>query len=249
VSGEEKVIDMQAERQETALVHTEQGKLVRAASTQDVIAAFGEYQRIQAALDKMMPDSIMEIRDKKFRKKNYWRAIATAFNLNVEVATERRVEFGDDWGYEVSYRAIAPNGRVASGDGTCMASEKVSEEKGIFATVHNVRSHAHTRAYNRAVSNLVGFGEVSAEEVETGASRGPSGGRKATDKQTKMLWAKAKAKSEDAGVSAEDILKQAYETVGAKSKQDVLGSQVDALVKFIEGYDPAPAAKEDPVPF
>jgi hypothetical protein len=29
-----------------------------------------------------------------------------------------------------------------------------------------VRSHAHTRAFNRAVSNLCGFGEVSAEEVE-----------------------------------------------------------------------------------
>ena len=34
------------------------------------------------------------------------------------------------------------------------------------ATEHNVRSHAHTRAYARAVSNLVGFGEVSAEEVD-----------------------------------------------------------------------------------
>jgi hypothetical protein len=34
------------------------------------------------------------------------------------------------------------------------------------ATEHNVRAHAHTRAFNRAVSNLVGFGEVSAEEME-----------------------------------------------------------------------------------
>lgn len=33
------------------------------------------------------------------------------------------------------------------------------------ATEHNVRGHAHTRAFNRAVSNLVGFGEVSAEEA------------------------------------------------------------------------------------
>ena len=33
------------------------------------------------------------------------------------------------------------------------------------ATEHNVRGHAHTRGFNRAVSNLVGFGEVSAEEV------------------------------------------------------------------------------------
>lgn len=35
----------------------------------------------------------------------------------------------------------------------------------IEATEHNVRSHAHTRAFNRAVSNLCGFGEVSADEI------------------------------------------------------------------------------------
>jgi hypothetical protein len=33
---------------------------------------------------------------------------------------------------------------------------------------HNVRSGAHTRAYNRAVSNLVGGGEVSADELNEG---------------------------------------------------------------------------------
>jgi hypothetical protein len=33
------------------------------------------------------------------------------------------------------------------------------------ASHHNVRGHAHTRAFNRAVSNLVGFGEVSADEM------------------------------------------------------------------------------------
>lgn len=44
------------------------------------------------------------------------------------------------------------------------------------ATTHNVRSHAHTRAKNRAISDLCGFGEVSAEEVqrtEAPAEAGP----------------------------------------------------------------------------
>jgi hypothetical protein len=36
------------------------------------------------------------------------------------------------------------------------------------ATVHNVRAHATTRAKNRAISDLVGFGEVSAEELPPG---------------------------------------------------------------------------------
>ena len=46
----------------------------------------------------------------------------------------------------------------------------VSEKHGSSGTVHNVRSHAHTRAFNRAVSNLVGFGEVSADELMHGAT-------------------------------------------------------------------------------
>jgi hypothetical protein len=40
-------------------------------------------------------------------------------------------------------------------------------EKGRKNTLHNTRSTAETRAFNRAVSNLVGGGEVSAEEVYT----------------------------------------------------------------------------------
>lgn len=112
-----------------------------------------------------------------------------SFNLQVECTSERRVQYDDDWGYEVTYRATAPNGATADGDGSCMASEKIvykktwvdgkkvptrdrdgnlvvdKEATSQNATVHNTRSHAHTRAFNRAVSNLVGFGEVSADEI------------------------------------------------------------------------------------
>jgi hypothetical protein len=85
--------------------------------------------------------------------------------------TERSVigaldDGSDNYVYTVTYRATAPNGRSAVGDGTCAAAEK--QRGRMKATDHNVRSHAHTRAWNRAVSNLVGFGEVSAEEVERG---------------------------------------------------------------------------------
>ena len=49
------------------------------------------------------------------------------------------------------------------GDGSCFASEKTGGR--LRATEHNVRAHAHTRAQNRAISGLVGFGEVSADEM------------------------------------------------------------------------------------
>lgn len=134
--------------------------IVRAA-VGDVTGAIVEYTRIQAALDASLPDCILKIQGKAFRKKNYWRAIATAFNLNLEIREEKLDETANGWGYLVVYRATAPNGRFSDGDGSCYASEKTDA----MATVHNVRAHAHTRAMNRAISNLVGFGEVSAEEM------------------------------------------------------------------------------------
>lgn len=123
---------------------------------------FHAYTSMQKEIDKAMPDQIMTIQGRQFRKKGYWRAVRAAFSLKVWCVSEERIESDGTWGYSVLYRAEGRNGMSADGDGVCMASEK----RGGQATVHNVRSHAHTRAFNRAVSNLVGFGEVSAEEVE-----------------------------------------------------------------------------------
>jgi len=128
------------------------------------------YKDLQQTLDRAMPDSIMQLDGKPFRKKAYWKAIAVAFGLSVEVTEERRevcgelADGGDNYSYFVTYKASTPSGRAATGDGACSASEK--QRGRMKASEHNVRSHAHTRACNRAISNLVGFGEVSAEEID-----------------------------------------------------------------------------------
>ncbi len=182
--------------------------------------ALTTYQEIQKVFDEKMPEAIIQIGEKKFRKKVYWRAIATAFHVSCEVRSVDRIEnpdvnFGgipiDDWGYDAVVRAIAPDGRISDGDGSCMASEKWTlrpecpscgssasafrskkgDAKEFYcwrkkggcgaewdggpnatmgvddsqATLHNIRSHAITRAKNRAISDLVGFGEVSADEL------------------------------------------------------------------------------------
>jgi hypothetical protein len=177
--------------------------------------ALTAYRELQRALDASMPEQIMTLDGKPFRKKGYWRAIAVAFNLTVEPmpGSERRevtTRFDDgreNFGYVVTYRASTPNGRSTTGDGSAFAVEKARrfrcphpERPGSArtlhfpaeacpdfdpafqwktlpaqATEHNIRSHAHTRAFNRAVSNLVGFGEVSAEEVERGEPVVPAG--------------------------------------------------------------------------
>lgn len=136
----------------------------------DMVNAFKAYQGLQRALDSSMPDQLLELDGKVFRKKGYWRAIAVAFNLTVEPTEERREVYGqledgsDNYCWITTYRATTPIGRSATGDGSCAAAEK--QRGRMKASEHNVRSHAHTRAFNRAVSNLVGFGEVSAEEAE-----------------------------------------------------------------------------------
>lgn len=171
---------------------------------QQMVQALEAYRELQTALDRSMPDQVMTLDGRPFRKKGYWRAIAVAFNLSVELIEERRDVSGlfadgrENFGYVVTYRATSPGGRAAVGDGSCFAVEKARRfkcphpENGnarrtlhfpqescpdydpnfqwktlpAQATEHNIRSHAQTRAFNRAVSNLVGFGEVSAEEVE-----------------------------------------------------------------------------------
>lgn len=175
-----------------------------AITPEQMVMALDKYRELQTALDRSMPDQIMNLDGKPFRKKGYWRAIALAFNLEVTKIEEKREVTGkfndgrDNFGYIVTYQAKHPSGRSMTGDGACFAVEKARrfkcphpESEGSKrtlhfphntcpsfdpdfqwralpgeATEHNVRSHANTRAYNRAVSNLVGFGEVSAEEVE-----------------------------------------------------------------------------------
>lgn len=135
-----------------------------------MVKALSDYRDLQRALDQSMPDQIMQIQGKTFRKKGYWRAIRVAFNLTVTCERETREVLGtldnggENYVYSVTYRAASSSGVSVTGDGTCAAAEK--QRGRLAATEHNVRSHAHTRAFNRAVSNLVGFGEVSAEEVE-----------------------------------------------------------------------------------
>ncbi len=216
-------------------------------SAELMVAALDAYRDLQKKLDKSMPDQIMELEGKPFRKKGYWRAVALAFNLSVDPVEEKRIVSGtfkdgrENFGWIVTYRASHPlSGRSQTGDGACFAVEKARrfrcphphpevewktlhfpqntcpqfdpdfQWKGLpaEATEHNVRGHAHTRAYNRAVSNLVGFGEVSAEEVERDEDHQPGGahaakaagsGRTAAVSQSAQGQTTAPAASQAAG--------------------------------------------------
>ena len=134
-----------------------------AVTPEEALQAWKKYEALKAKI--VTENDVQKIQGKDFLKKSYWRKIATFFNLSLECVAEERVLSGEVVIYSLTYKAIAPNGRFSYGDGAC-----ASDEKGLDKTEHNTRAIAHTRAFNRAVSNLVGGGEVSAEEMPVESS-------------------------------------------------------------------------------
>jgi hypothetical protein len=244
-------------------------------------SAFRAYQALQHTLDEAMADQVITIEGRKFRRKGYWRGVATAFNLTLTLVEERREIHGtfedghDNFVFFVVYQATAPNGRAAIGDGACAALEKANRRDANKwaklpwqATEHNVRSHAHTRAFNRAVSSLVGFGEVSAEELEredderpeampTATSLPPDSSaptsttvrrvspdsRPLTEPQRRKLFASAKGKWPDT-----DTLKAAlYLAFGVDSTKDLRMADYEQALEIVE-RGPRPIAPVQEVP-
>lgn len=95
-----------------------------------------------------------------------WCAISTTL-----VGTEiDRDTDGKGLRWRVTVRATAPDGRMADGVGSFDVKERPSKKP-----EHDGLAQAYTRARNRAVMDLIGMGEVSAEEMTNGGAEGDSG--------------------------------------------------------------------------
>src|SRR3954451_22807465 len=148
----------------------EVGVIRPVASAEEVLAAWQQFQDVKRSL--LTLDDYQDIQGRPRIKKSGWRKIAAAFGISDALLREERREVdapsGRHFVWEVSARAIAPNGRYADAVGSCASTERR------FAHLeHDVRSTAHTRAKNRAIADLVGGGEVSAEEIIDGEAWEP----------------------------------------------------------------------------
>ncbi len=130
-------------------------------SPQDALDAWNAYQEL---CKKLLNDSdYATIRGKKARKRTGWAKLRRALNISTEIVYAEWEEFDEgDCGYIVTVRAAFPDGRHEDGDGYCDSYELHSGN--IAPTRHNIRAKAVTRAKNRATADLIGSGEVSAEE-------------------------------------------------------------------------------------
>lgn len=109
-----------------------------------------------------------------FPKRSALQKIANAYRVSTQIVS-REVERGGDGQIlrcSVVVRAIHPDGRFSEGDGVCSRDEERFATSG-DKIEHDLPATAVTRATNRAISNLVAFGAVSAEEVEADVGNEP----------------------------------------------------------------------------
>jgi hypothetical protein len=166
----------------TELVRRERrSEVLHPLDRQQLVASFREYQEL---CKELLDDSDYQEytrrekvggvwRDvpKRFKKKSAWRKLAAAFDLDVSVVGGVRIERDFD-GKPIRAaaiaRAIAPSGRYMEGTGYCSIDES-RFEKDRSKAENDLPATAETRAKNRAISDLLGTGEVSAEEASAGS--------------------------------------------------------------------------------
>lgn len=131
---------------------------------------------VKALLDK---SDYQQINGVPKKKKSAWRKLATAFNISDDIV-EKEIIREDDHQIVSAWfmvKATLPNGRYGIGVGDCSIFDKISKKDNVMPSnfelrkrfnnaEHDVLTTAHTRAKSRAISDLVGGGEVSAEELE-----------------------------------------------------------------------------------
>jgi hypothetical protein len=144
----------------------------------DVQAVMRAYEETCKAV--LGPDDVQRVGDREFTKRSGFQKLGAAYGVSTEIVTQQvdEVERGADEHRFVLVaravvRAIHPTGRHAEGDGACASNEK-RFRRGDEKMEHSLMATAVTRATNRAISNLIAFGSVSAEEVQEGQT-GPAG--------------------------------------------------------------------------
>jgi len=156
----------------------------------DVEHSMREWEAYQDLTRRLLTDDdYPKIGNRKFKKKSAWRKYARAFNISCERVAEEIVRDDDGWPRfaRIVVRASDPSGRYQDAEQECHVTERCCEKargetcsnrsqyhqhcplacngKTHFSHPGDIAATAFTRAKNRAISDLIGAGEVSAEEM------------------------------------------------------------------------------------
>jgi hypothetical protein len=156
------------------------GGMLSPVDVDNAVAFWDNYQELTEKL--LNKDDYQKIGEKSFKKKSAWRKYATAFNISDEIIDKEITtdKMGRILTAVYTVKATAPNGRTGIGVGACSTFDKAHElptptcsltpcdGRRHFSNPENdIRATAHTRAKSRAISDLIGAGEVTAEEMDS----------------------------------------------------------------------------------
>lgn len=181
---------------------------------EEALAAWQEYQALKTKLAS--DGDFVEIQGKQHPTKLFANKISRFFGLSVQIVKADKEVTDDGFTIHIWARATAPNGQYRDGDGHCS-----SGERNFTHLEHDVYATAVTRAKNRAILELVGFGEVSKEEIidENGTTHAaPKNGKKIT----LMLWDGRKVEMDR--FTALRQFQEAKKAIGEKDYYETLGS-------------------------
>lgn len=148
---------------------------------------------------------------KKFPKKSAWMKLGRAFNVDTKIVSKEFSLTKTGATKEAYYciRATLPNGRTVESDGSCSRMEPGKDG----ATSHTIRSTAKTRATCHAISELIGAGEVSAEELEP-IFDNENLGNDIIEAEVEPSFTTAKELKETEAVDGEEDQDKVYRTAG-----------------------------------
>lgn len=131
------------------------------ASVTDLAKRFKDYQDLKEKI--LTDDDKVKINGKEYIKKSGRTKFEVAFNLSTKILSERKEVNPIDpskYAYHFTVECRADNGRVIEEVGSCDNTEKQG------AAEHVIRSMAKTRGTSRAVFEMIGAGDMAAEEAE-----------------------------------------------------------------------------------
>lgn len=135
----------------------------------DVERALDDWKAYQELTEKLLVKSDYQIipsknngKPRRFKKKSAWRKYRNAFRVTTEIVDREILKDKQGRVQEATFivRATSPRGDSTEAYGSCARIERTFSKPN-----HDIPSTAQTRATNRAISDLIGAGEVSAEEM------------------------------------------------------------------------------------
>lgn len=151
---------------------------------EEALEAWKEYQDLKKKLAS--DGDFVKIQDKAHPTKQFANKISKFFGLSVQIVKAEKEVDADGFTWHIWVRATAPGGQFREGDGHCS-----SKERKFSHVEHDVYATAVTRAKNRTILELAGFGEVSAEEILDENGKHESAPSKASITLTNMDGKKA----------------------------------------------------------